>query len=121
MKLSSLPTLGRSGLPVSPLALGATTFGNKAWGLSDEVSSSIFNAYVDAGETSSIPPMCMAEVESEKLLGGYIAERKLRDRPVLATKYSFNGGNGRKNLYRALEGSLRRLQTDYIDLYWMHV
>ncbi len=55
------------------------------------------------------------------MLGSFIAERKLRDRIVLATKFSFNGGNGRKNLHRALEGSLRRLGTDYVDLYWMHV
>ena len=62
------------------------------------------------------------------MLGKFIAEGKLRDRIVLATKFTFNadpgnpnaGGNGRKNIYRALEGSLRRLQTDYVDLYWLH-
>jgi len=67
--------------------------------------------------------------KSEQLVGKFIAERNLRDRVVLATKFTFNadpsnpnaGGNGRKNIYRALEGSLRRLQTDYIDLYWLHV
>ena len=55
-------------------------------------------------------------------------ERGVRDRTVLATKFTFNGeqgnpnagGNGRKNIYRALEGSLKRLGTDYVDLYWMH-
>ena len=58
----------------------------------------------------------------------YVYLPKLRDRVVLATKFTFNaepgnpnaGGNGRKNIYRALEASLRRLQTDYIDLYWLH-
>ena len=47
--------------------------------------------------------------------------RKLRDDIVLATKFSFSGGNGRKNLHRAIEGSLRRLGTEFIDLYWLHV
>ncbi|WP_204248398.1 aldo/keto reductase [Hymenobacter sp. PAMC 26628] len=66
---------------------------------------------------------------SEELLGRYIAERHLRDQLVLATKFGFcaqpgnphAGGNGRKHINQALEGSLRRLNTDYIDLYWLHV
>jgi aryl-alcohol dehydrogenase-like predicted oxidoreductase len=61
-------------------------------------------------------------------LGELIAETKSRDRVVLATKFTMNGepgnpnagGNCRKNVYRALEGSLRRLRTDYVDLYWLH-
>jgi aryl-alcohol dehydrogenase-like predicted oxidoreductase len=79
--------------------------------------------------TSSIPPTCTRGGKSEEICGRLIRDRNLRDRIVLATKYTFNaergnpnaGGNGRKNMYRAIEGSLRRLQTDYIDLYWMHV
>jgi aryl-alcohol dehydrogenase-like predicted oxidoreductase len=63
------------------------------------------------------------------MVGKFISEAKARDRVVLATKFTFNaqpgnpnaGGNGRKNMYRAIEGSLRRLQTECIDLYWMHV
>ena len=64
------------------------------------------------------------------MIGGYIEERNLRDRLVLATKFSFHGGekgnpndggNGRKNMHRGLKGSLRRLKTEYVDLYWMHV
>ena len=129
MKLSDLHTLGRSGLVVSPLALGAMTMGTPRWGSPDEVSEAIFHAYVDAGGNFIDTADVYGKGRSEELVGGYIADRKLRDRLVLATKYSFNGesgnplagGNGRKNLYRALEGSLRRLRTDYVDLYWMHV
>lgn len=66
---------------------------------------------------------------SEDLIGGYVAERKLRDELILATKFTFHGGktgnpnaggNGRKHIYRALESSLSRLRTDYVDLYWLH-
>ncbi len=121
MPLSALRTLGRSGLPVSPFALGTMTFGNSGWGSPDDVSASIFNAYVDAGGNFIDTADVYSGGRSEELLGRFIADRTLRDRIVLATKWSFSGGNGRKNLHRALEASLRRLQTDYVDLYWMHV
>ncbi len=127
MLLTDFRTLGRSGLVVSPLALGTMTFGAPRWGTSDEVSRAIFNAYVDAGgnfvDTSDI----YSGGHSEELLGRFVAERHLRDQVVLATKYTWNstqnpnaGGSGRKHIYRALEGSLKRLKTDYVDLYWMH-
>jgi aryl-alcohol dehydrogenase-like predicted oxidoreductase len=130
MNLTAFRTLGRSGLIVSPLALGTMTFGNQRWGSSDDVSESIFHAYVDAGGNFIDTADVYANGRSEELIGGYIADRQLRDRLVLATKFSFYsgepgnpnaGGNGRKNIHRALEGSLRRLNTDYVDLYWMHV
>lgn len=121
MDLKTLRTLGRSGLPVSPLCLGTMTFGNKAWGSADEVSAAIFNAYVDAGGNFLDTADVYAGGRSEELVGGYIRERGLRDKVVLATKFSFAGGNGRKNIHRAIEGSLRRLGTEYVDLYWMHV
>lgn len=136
MKLTDYRTLGRSGLIVSPLSLGTMTFGTKRWGASDEVAQSIFNEYVDAGGNFIDTADVYAGGRSEELVGQYIADRSLRDRVVLATKFSFSGGsgagnpiqggpnlggNGRKNIYRALEGSLRRLKTDYVDLYWMHV
>jgi len=130
MNLSDFRTLGRSGLVVSPLALGAMTFGAPGWGSSDEVSEAVFNAYVEAGGNFIDTADVYSGGRSEELLGGYIAERGLRDELVLATKFAFHGGeagnpnaggNGRKNIYRALEGSLRRLRTDYVDLYWMHV
>ena len=121
MELSARRTLGRSGLPVSPLALGTMTFGNKGWGSPDDVSRTIFNSFIDAGGNFVDTADVYSGGRSEELLGSFITDRKLRDQVVLATKYSFSGGNGRKNLHRALEGSLRRLGTDYIDLYWMHV
>lgn len=128
MKLTDFRTLGRSGLVVSPLALGTMTFGTPRWGSGDDVSEAVFNAYVEAGGNFVDTADVYSGGKSEEMLGGYIARRRLRDQVVLATKFSFGGqagnpnvgGNGRKNIHRALEGSLRRLQTDYIDLYWLH-
>ncbi|MBD2609264.1 aldo/keto reductase [Scytonema hofmannii FACHB-248] len=128
MNLTAFRTLGRSGLIVSPLALGTMTFGTPRWGAPDEVSASIFNAYVDAGGNFIDTADVYSSGCSEELIGGYISNRNLRDKLVLATKFTFNaesgnpnaGGNGRKNMYRAIDLSLRRLCTDYIDLYWMH-
>lgn len=130
MNLTTFRTLGRSGLIVSPLALGTMTFGTPRWGSSDEVSESVFHAYVDAGGNFIDTADVYSKGRSEELIGGYISDRQLRDQLVLATKFAFHsgelgnpnaGGNGRKNIYRAIEGSLRRLRTDYIDLYWLHV
>ena len=129
MNVTSFRTLGRSGLVVSPLALGTMTFGTARWGSSDEVSESIFNTYIDAGGNFVDTANVYAGGRSEELVGQYIANRNLRDKVVLATKFAFNtekgnphaGGNGRKNLYQALDKSLCRLKTDYVDLYWMHV
>ncbi|MBA2410854.1 MAG: aldo/keto reductase [Gammaproteobacteria bacterium] len=129
MSLTTFRTLGRSGLVVSPLALGTMTFGGPRWGSSDEVSENIFHAYVDAGGNFIDTADGYSGGRSEEMVGGYIADRALRDKLVLATKFGFNaeagnpnaGGNGRKNICRALDGSLRRLKTDYVDLYWLHV
>ncbi len=121
MQLSDRRALGHSGLPVSTLALGTMTFGNAGWGSPDDVSEAIFNAYVDAGGNFVDTADVYSRGRSEELLGRFIASRKLRDDIVLASKYSFSGGNGRKNLRRCIEASLRRLGTDYLDLYWVHV
>ena len=110
MSLTAYRTLGRSGLVVSPAALGTMTFGNKAWGSPDDVSRAVFNAYVDAGGNFIDTADVYAGGRSEELLGGTIAERLLRDRLVLATRFSFNaepgnphaGGNGRKFLTQKL-------------------
>lgn len=128
MDLTSFRTLGRSGLVVSPLALGTMTFGAERWGASDEVSRAILDAYVAAGGNIIDTADVYAGGHSEEIVGTYIADRSLRDRLVLATKFTWNldpgnpnaGGNGRKNIHRALDASLKRLLTDYIDLYWLH-
>ncbi len=127
--MTDFRTLGRSGLLVSPLALGAMTFGTQRWGSDDAVSEAVFNGYVNAGGNFVDTAEAYAGGRSEELLGEFIGKRHLRDKMVLATKFSFSAedgnpnaaGNGRKNMVRALEGSLRRLGTDYIDLYWMHI
>jgi aryl-alcohol dehydrogenase-like predicted oxidoreductase len=128
-KLNEYVTLGRSGLRVSPVCLGTMTFGNDwGWGSEEEAARAVFDRYVDGGGNFVDTADMYTEGHSEELVGKFISEGGLRDRIVLATKFTFNpdpgnpnaGGNGRKNIYRAIEGSLRRLQTDYIDLYWLH-
>ena len=127
--LNDYITLGRSGLRVSPLCLGTMTFGTEwGWGAEEKTSREVFDRYIDAGGNFIDTADLYTGGHSEELLGKFISERGVRDRVVLATKFTFNGdagnpnagGNGRKNIYRALDGSLRRLQADYIDLYWLH-
>ena len=129
MSLTNFRTLGHSGLVVSPLCLGTMTFGTPRWGSADDVSERIFNEYVDAGGNFVDTADVYAKGRSEELVGEYLARRSLRDQVVLATKSGFNtqpgnahaGGNGRKHVRQALEASLKRLKTDYVDLYWAHV
>ena len=127
--LKTFTTLGRSGLRVNPLCLGTMTFGTGwGWGVEEHVARDVFHRYIEVGGNFIDTADGYAASQSEAILGRLISEAKLRDRVVLATKFTFNadaananaGGNGRKNVYRALEGSLHRLQTDYIDLYWLH-
>lgn len=130
MKLNEYVTLGRSGLRVSPLCLGAMIFGADSgrWGPNRATARKIFNSYVELGGNFVDTADGYMKGQSEEFVGECIAQSGLRDQMVIATKYSFNmdrrnpnaGGNGRKNIYRALENSLRRLRTDYIDLYLMH-
>ena len=128
MRLTDYRTLGRSGLGVSPLALGTMTFGTARWGSDAAVSRAVFDAYVEAGGNFIDTADVYAGGNSEAMLGGFVADRSLRDQLVIATKSGFSvgqgphrGGNGAKHLHVALEGSLHRLRTDYIDLYWIHV
>ncbi len=128
MSLSNYRTLGRSGLAVSPLALGTMTFGTARWGSGEDDSRAIFNDYVDAGGNLVDTADVYASGRCEEMLGGFIAERNLRGSIVLATKSGFAagagphaGGNGAKHIHSVLQASLKRLRTDYIDLYWVHV
>jgi aryl-alcohol dehydrogenase-like predicted oxidoreductase len=129
-KLTNYITLGRTGLGVSPLCLGTMTFGTEwGFGVDEKASRAIFDRYIEAAGNFIDTADGYTNGTSEKMVGRFITERGLRDRVVLATKFTFNhgdpgnpnaGGNSRKNAYRALEGSLRNLQTDYVDLYWLH-
>ena len=128
MNLSAYRTLGRSGLAVSPLALGAMTFGSGRWGADVAGSRAIFDAYADAGGNFVDTADIYSGGRSEDMLGSFVADAGLRDRIVLATKSGFgtgkdphSGGNGAKHVHAALDRSLQRLRTDYVDLYWIHV
>lgn len=128
MALTDYRTLGRSGLVVSPLTLGTMTFGVDRWGMDRPAAEAVFDAYVEAGGNVIDTADVYAGGRGEEMLGAIIADRGLRDQLVVATKSGFaagksphSGGNGTKHVHAALEGSLRRLGTDYIDLYWIHV
>jgi aryl-alcohol dehydrogenase-like predicted oxidoreductase len=128
MTMQNYRTLGRSGLVVSPLALGTMTFGTARWGMDEDSSRDVFNAYVEAGGNFVDTADVYSSGRSEEMLGKFIADRTLRDQIVLSTKAGFatgngllSGGNGAKHLHTSVDGSLRRLKTDYIDLYWVHV
>jgi len=128
MSINEYFTLGRSGLRVSRLALGTMTFRNTTWGCDDATARSLFARYLDRGGNFIDTADVYGGGGSESLLGELIAEREARGRIVLATKFSHNGdrgnpnasGNNRMNILRAVEASLRRLRTDYIDLYLLH-
>ena len=131
MPLDQYVTLGRSGLRVSPLCLGAMTFGEDlGWGTSVEESQQIIDRYLELGGNFIDTANFYTRSHSEKIIGDHIGRHPARrDRTVIATKFSGNlypgdpngGGSGRKSLISACENSLRRLQTDYIDLYWLHM
>ncbi|WP_164929295.1 aldo/keto reductase [Gloeobacter violaceus] len=119
--------LGRSGLRVSELCLGTMTFGDEwGWGGSSEESRKMFDIFANVGGNFIDTANAYTNGTSEKLVGEFIAPE--RDRFVVATKYTANtrpgdpnaGGNARKSLVQGIEGSLKRLGTEYIDLLWVH-
>ena len=129
MRLDSYRSLGRSGLRVSPLCLGAMTFGGDwGFGCDEATSRAMLDRYLGSGGNFIDTANIYTRGHAESILGGYFAERGGRDRVVLATKFGGNlytgdpngGGAGRKAVRQQLENSLRRLRTDYLDLYWLH-
>ncbi len=127
--LATYSLLGKTGLRVSPLCLGTMTFGPEwGWGNDAHDAERLLAAYLDAGGNFIDTADGYTGGSSESIIGAYLSASGRRDRVVLASKFSFaaakgdpnSGGNSRKNIYRALEGSLRRLKTDYLDLYWLH-
>jgi aryl-alcohol dehydrogenase-like predicted oxidoreductase len=132
MPLNAYITLGRSGLRVSPFCLGAMTFGEErggGFGSSVEDSQAILSHYLEQGGNFIDTANGYNFGHSEKIIGDYFHQRPgKRDRTVIATKFFVNlyagdpngGGAGRKAIVAQCEESLRRLQTDYIDLYYLH-
>ncbi len=131
MALDHYVTLGKSGLRVSPLCLGAMTFGEEwGWGAPVEESEAILARFFDRGGNFIDTANGYTLGHSEVIIGDFLAKTaRRRDRVVIATKFFTNmfpgdpngGGASRKSLTAACDESLRRLKTSYIDLYWMHM
>jgi len=120
--------LGNSGLRVSELCLGTMTFGEEwGWGSSTEESRKVYDTFLEAGGNFIDTANVYTNGTSERLLGEFMQGQ--REHIVLATKYTNAApgtdpnaaGNQRKSMVQALEASLKRLKTDYIDLYWLHI
>src|SRR5881398_1762471 len=120
--------LGKSGLRVSEFCLGTMTFGEDwGWGSSKDDAKKIYDAFREAGGNFIDTANIYTNGTSESFLGEFLKGH--RESVVLATKYTNAApgrdpnaaGNHRKNMVQAVEASLKRLQTDYIDLYWVHI
>jgi aryl-alcohol dehydrogenase (NADP+) len=131
MPLDHYVTLGRSGLRVSPFALGAMTFGDDPGGAgcSVEESEKILSTYLDRGGNFVDTANFYTNGHSEKILGDFFAAQPgRREHVVIASKFFGNmfpgdpngGGAGRGSITAQLHETLRRLQTDHLDLYWLH-
>lgn len=130
MPLDHFITLGRSGLRVSPLCLGTMTFGEDfGWGASEAESDAMMSEYLNRGGNFVDTANIYTGGHSEKIIGNYLQQHDVRrDGIVLSTKFYCSlfpsdpngGGAGRKALLQQCEASLKRLQTDYIDIYWLH-
>ncbi|WP_410651253.1 aldo/keto reductase [Amycolatopsis sp. cmx-4-54] len=128
LTLDTYRLLGRSGLRVSPLALGAATFGTEwGWGAEPDEARRLFDAYVERGGNFIDTASTYTNGSSERLLGEFARDN--RESLVLATKYTTlrrqgdpnSGGGHRKSLFASVEASLRQLNTDYLDLLYLHL
>jgi aryl-alcohol dehydrogenase-like predicted oxidoreductase len=129
MKLTDYRLLGRSGLRVSPLALGTMTFNaGGSWGSTDEEAKAMVDMFIERGGNFIDTADFYGNMGgSETLLGTLIKGR--RDPLVISTKYSLTtqhgnpnaSGNHRKNMVKSVEDSLTRMGTDYIDLLYLHM
>jgi len=120
--------LGNSGLRVSEAALGTMTFGDDwGWGAAKDEARKVYDAFREAGGNFIDTANFYTNGTSESFLGEFMKDH--RQSVVLATKYTMSApgtdpnaaGNQRKNMMQSVEASLKRLQTDYIDLYWVHM
>ena len=120
--------LGNSGLRVSEFSLGTMTFGEEwGWGSGKDEARKVYDAFREAGGNFIDTANLYTNGASETFLGEFMEGH--RQSVVLATKYTNAApgkdpnaaGNQRKNMVQAVEGSLKRLHTDYIDLYWVHI
>jgi aryl-alcohol dehydrogenase-like predicted oxidoreductase len=128
LTLDTYRLLGRSGLRVSPLALGTATFGTEwGWGAERDEARKLFDTYVERGGNFIDTAPTYTDGSSERLLGEFTRDH--RESLVLATKYTTlrrpgdpnSGGPHRKSLFASVEASLRQLNTDYLDLLYLHV
>ncbi|KAJ3078413.1 hypothetical protein HK102_004525 [Quaeritorhiza haematococci] len=132
----SIPPLARyrlmsstSGLRVSPLCLGTMGFGDKwSGGKTKEEAEKIFDLYISKGGNFIDTANKYQDGQAEEWLGEFIEKRGIREKIVLATKYSMpmptgsinQAGNHRKNMFQSLQASLKRLKTDYVDILFVH-
>ena len=128
MQLDDYRLLGRSGLRVSPLTLGTMTFAVDGWGSTEAEAAQMVDSYIELGGNFIDTANFYGGMGgSERLLGKLLGKR--RDQMVISSKYSLTtrpgdpnaSGNHRKNMVRAVEDSLKRMNTDYIDLYYLHM
>lgn len=130
MPLNHFVSLGKSGLRVSPFCLGAMTFGEDwGWGATVKDSETLIDRYLELGGNFIDTANVYTNGHSEKIIGDHLGKHaSKRHSVVLATKFFGSmfqgdpnaGGAGRKAIVRSLEDSLRRLRTDFVDVYWMH-
>lgn len=126
-KLDHYRLLGRSGLRISPLCLGAMTFGTEwGWGADEQACKAMFDRYAEAGGNFIDTANFYTEGTSERMIGKFT--KADREHFIIGTKYTLKmrdgdpnlAGNHRANMVRSVEASLKRLDTDFIDLYWLH-